>query len=100
MEEKKGSLKVEMEPKAQEQQQKLSYEELNKVCIELSQQAQYLQNQVNHLNMSNMFKRLDYLFKVIENAEAFGDQMFVGKCVDEIKEAMYSEEPSEEKKEA
>ena len=35
-----------------------------------------------------MFKRLDYLFKVVENANTFKDGDFLNSCMDEIKEAL------------
>lgn len=59
-----------------------------------SQNAQ-LMHQLQNANMINMFKRLDYLFKVVENAPMF-DEAFVDKCVEEIKELMTP--PSEEEK--
>lgn len=68
--------------------QKLTYEQLNSACMELYQQNQKLIKQVQQLNMQNAFTRLDYLFKVLENAHVIKDSEFVGLCVDEIKEAM------------
>ena len=35
-----------------------------------------------------MFKRLDYLFKVVELANTFKDPDFVNSCMDELKEAL------------
>lgn len=60
-----------------------------------SQNAQ-LMYQLQNANLSNMFKRLDYLFKVVENAAMF-DEVFVDKCIAEIKELMTP--PVEEKTE-
>lgn len=74
--------------------QKLSYEKLNQVCAELSEQngqmQKYIQNlhgQLRDLKEAYMMKRLDYLFKVLKYASMF-DADFVGSCVDEIKEAL------------
>ena len=38
-------------------------------------------------NMNNIFKRLDYLFKVVENGHMF-KQDFLDKCIAEIEELM------------
>lgn len=68
-------------------------------CLEFisalkSQNAQLI-HQLQNASMINMFKRLDYLFKIIENATMF-DEAFVDQCVEEIKELMTL--PSEEEK--
>ena len=77
------------------QTQKLSYEELNQACMELSQQnqkmQQYIQNihrQLKEMNDALQIKRMDYLFKVLELEAVIKDSDFVGRCVDEIKEAL------------
>jgi hypothetical protein len=55
---------------------KLSYEELENV-------ANNLYARLQQAEMSNMFKRLDYLFKVVENVDNF-PQEFTEQCVEEI----------------
>ena len=51
---------------------------------------------MQEMDMANMFKRLDYLFKVVENGTMF-DPDFLNKCIDEIENVMMpKEEPSEE----
>ena len=61
---------------------KLSYEELNQAASEMSMQLQRLsqqmglekqkhQRELESCNMFNMFKRLEFLFKVVENAPMF-----------------------------
>lgn len=84
--------------KGQESQQKLTYDQLNDACNQLFQQNQYLVKQIRQLNDSNMFRRLDYLFKVVEFSEKF-DAAFVKACSDEITEAVtpVSEEEQGEK---
>ena len=77
----------------------LSYDELKNVAGQLSQQNQQLNMMLQQANMTNMFKRLDYLFEVLKYANTFNDDEFVGKCVAEIKEALTivpSEEDEEE----
>ena len=61
-----------------------------------SQNAQLIY-QLQNANMNNMFKRLDYLFKVIENAAMF-DEPFVEQCVSELKELMTPPTPETEEK--
>ena len=81
---------------------KLSYEELENACHQLSAQAQQLnaQNQqlrvaLNEANLTNLYKRLDYLFKVVENGHMF-KQDFLEKCIAEIEEIMTVPEEVEE----
>ena len=62
----------------------LSYEELKNVAGQLSQQNQQLNMMLQQANMTNMFKRMDYLFKVLELKDCF-DSEFVITCSDEIK---------------
>ena len=82
------------------EQKKLSYEELQNVASQLSQQNQQLNIMLQQANMTNMFKRMDYLFKVLEMKDCF-DPEFVIACSDEIKELMTPPvETEEEGKEA
>ena len=80
MEEQKKKV-VEMKP--QERPEKMSYEQLENVAHQLSEQNRQLFAKLQELNMANMFKRLDYLFKVIENGHMF-KQDFLEKCIAEI----------------
>ena len=69
---------------------KLSYEELENV-------ANNLYARLQQAEMSNMFKRLDYLFKVVKYSGAF-TPAFVENCVSEIETVMTL--PTEDTKEA
>lgn len=62
---------------------KLSYEELEKVAHELNNQCQTLYKELQNTNMLNTFKRLDYLFKVVENINEF-PQEFAKYCIEEV----------------
>lgn len=75
--------------------EKMSYEELENVAAQLSQQSQQLYARLQQAEMSNMFKRLDLLFKVVENAHAF-NEAFVAKCVKEIEDIMTIPDESQE----
>ena len=74
---------------------KLTYEQLNNACNQVFQQNQQLLHKIQEINAVNMFKRLDYLFKVVELAATFKDADFVNSCIDEIKEALTPSEESE-----
>ena len=96
MEEQKGKI-VEMQPtsKETERPEKMSYEQLENVAHQLSEQSRQLYMKLQAANMNNMFKRLDYLFKVVENGHMF-NQDFLTKCVSEIEELMTVPEDTEE----
>lgn len=93
-----------LEPK--NETKKLSYEELENVCHQLSAQSQQLnvQNQqlkamVNEANLTNLYKRLDYLFEVINRDNKYLSDTFKNKCAEEIEMLMATPEDSESQKE-
>ena len=96
MEEQKEKV-IKMQPEA-ERPEKMSYEQLEQVAHQLSEQARQLYSQLQKSNMTNMFKRLDYLFKVVENGHIF-KQNFFEKCIAEIEELMTVPEVEEDNKE-
>lgn len=75
------------EKKLEKKNEKMSYEELEQVASQLSQQSQQLYARLQQAEMTNLFKRLDLLFKVVENNHAFSEE-FVTNCVKEIEEIM------------
>lgn len=81
---------IEMPTPEVKQEKKLSYEELENV-------ANNLYVRLQQADMANMFKRLDYLFKVVENVDNF-PQEFTKHCVEEIVNIMTisTEETKEE----
>lgn len=93
MEEQKEKV-VEMKPQVQ-RPEKMSYEQLENVAHQLSEQNRQLFAKLQELNMANMFKRLDYLFKVIENGHMF-KQDFLEKCIAEVESLMTVPEQEEE----
>ena len=66
-EQKKKVVKLLAITKETERPKKMSYEQLEQIAHQLSEQARKLYSQLQQSNMTNMFKRLDYLFKVVEN---------------------------------
>ena len=79
-------------------EQRLSYEQLVNVANQLSQQNRELYQRLQTVTLENMFKRLEYLFKVLDASHHFDDE-FVIKCSDEIVNIMtipQEETPEEE----
>lgn len=81
---------------------KLSYEELENVCHQLSAQSQQLntQNQqlrmaLNEANLSNLYKRLDYLFEVINRDNSYLSVDFKKQCAEEIETLMATPEQTD-----
>lgn len=66
---------------------KISYEQLEQVAHQLSEQTRQLYSQLQKSNLENMFKRLDYLFKVVELNKHFSMD-FYKMCVNEIENLM------------
>ena len=65
----------------------MSYEQLENVAHQLSEQNRQLYAKLQELQVDNMFKRLDYLFKVVENTGVFSID-FHTRCVEEIESLM------------
>jgi len=71
-----------------------SYEDVVRYAQQLTQERDYLKKQVELMNGKlrelsdfSVFKRLDYLFKVVELKENFSKD-FVGNCIKEIEGVM------------
>lgn len=76
-----------MEEKKVNESKQLSYEELKNIAGQLQQQNMQLRQALQRANYENLFKRLDYLFKVLDNAHMF-DIDFVEECTTEIQESI------------
>lgn len=74
---------------------KFTYEELENIAGNLSSQVQQLTARLQEANMFNVFRRLDYCFKVIENASAFNPD-FINVIVTEVEAAMTIKEEDKE----
>lgn len=78
-----------------EENKKLSYEQLEQIANQLSQQNREMYSKLQELNRSNALVRLDYLFRVIElvtkypqtHNQVFPDG-FVNDCIHEFVESM------------
>ena len=73
----------------------LSYDQLKEVAAQLQHENQQLRSTLVRVDYSNTFKRLDYLFKVLDNYVNFDDD-FVASCIKEIQDMMTIKEESTE----
>ena len=78
-----------LEPKVKETPRKLSYEDMENLCHQLSAQAQQLSTQNQQLrvalgeaNLTNLYKRLDYLFDIIYKDSDHLTREFKQKCAE------------------
>lgn len=83
---------------------RISYEELENVCHQLSEQSRQLnlQNQqlkeaLTEANLTNLYKRLDYLFEIVNRDNQYFTKEFKQDCASEIEGLMARpEEPETE----
>lgn len=80
------------------QSQKMTYEQLESVAHQLSEQNRELRMKLQQMDMMNIFKRLDYLFKIVENQEKFNEE-FADKSKEEIVALMTIPEKEDKKEE-
>jgi hypothetical protein len=73
-----------MEEKSTATTEKPSYEQLERELAGIKSMNTQLIAQLQQVNLGNLFKRLDYLFKVLETKDAFTNSEFVTKCAKEI----------------
>lgn len=88
------------ENKVAAKQEKLSYDELNQVSQQLFQENKMLRTKVQELSVEAFYKRIEYMFKVVELASVFSKE-FVERTIQEIETVMKAEEEQkadEEKK--
>lgn len=91
MEEVSNNLKGETGAKQEESQsqEKLPYEQLEGIAHQLSNKVRELMTQREEYNREFVFKRLEYLFKVINvsSRDVFSDK-FITDCAEEIQNIM------------
>lgn len=88
------------ENKVAAKQEKLSYDELNQVSQQLFQENKMLRTKVQELSVEAFYKRIEYMFKVVELASVFSKE-FVERTIQEIETIMKADEEQkaeEEKK--
>lgn len=69
-----------------EPKKKLTYEELENVAHQLSEQCREMAARLQNNDLNNVFRRLDFLFAVLQNKESFVEKHadFLEKCTEEI----------------
>lgn len=75
--------------------EKMSYEQLENVAHQMSEQSRnlYIQNQqlaqkLQEANLNNFFKRLDWLWTIINSTTPYISEEFKDKCGKEFMESM------------
>lgn len=80
--------KSKTEKKAKDEKpSKLNYEQLYEVANQLAKENTELKQALMQANLSNVFKRMDYLFKVVESSHMFNDK-FVDSCIAELENTL------------
>lgn len=83
-----------MEEKVQ-RPEKMSYEQLENIAHQLSEQNKELVKRLQQADLTSMYRRLDYLFAVLNKASLFPKD-FVDNCVQELVTAItIPEEPKD-----
>lgn len=67
--------------------EKMSYEQLENIAHQLSEQNRNMYAKLQELQSNMMLKRLDFLFRVLENERMFPDE-YIDSVVDEIRESL------------
>lgn len=91
----------------EEANEKMSYEQLENIAHQMSDQSRnlYAQNQklakaLEEANMNNFFKKLDYLWAIIHSDSEYLTDEFKKQCGEEFMEALTAkEEPETDNKE-
>lgn len=69
--------KVAKEVNTAQGQGRLEYDQLEALCSQVTQQNKQLVQKLQEINYANFYKRLDYLFLVVQNADKFEDAFVV-----------------------
>ncbi len=104
MEENKVKMEInKQEAKPKEKVREYTKEELQNMCHQLSEQNRllYTKNQqlnkiIEDSNLSNFFKRLDYLWSIIHSNSSYLTDSFMKKCAEEFMKMMESPEDKKE----
>ena len=69
------------------EQKKIPYEELTTIVDKLQNENYQLKLILQRSQREDIYKRMDYLFKIVENNIMFSED-FINKCIEEIEKAM------------
>lgn len=79
------------EKKETKEKVKLTYEQLKELADQLHQQNQMLYKKMMEMNNADAYKRIDYLFKVLENHDVFSAE-FVNATASELESILKLQE--------
>lgn len=82
------------ESKPQTASDKYSYEELEKIAVGLSEQAEKMRIRLMQYEELLNSKRLDYLFAVLQNREGFSET-FITRVIAEIEDSLMLKDSAE-----
>ena len=85
-----------MEEKTNQKENKLTYEQLEQVAVQLQQKLAMAESRLNNIDFASM--RLTWLFRVIENKKGEFSKEFIDKCVKEIEDILTIDTTEEEPK--
>ena len=80
----------------QDAPQELTREQLVGMLHQLFEENKKLRNVIEEMNMTNLFKRLDYLFRIITEDNKYLTDEFKDKCAKEIEFLMTQEQETSE----
>lgn len=76
-------------PKEAPKQERMSYEQLHTVAVQLSEQVQDLTKKLHQVELTNMFTRINYLVRILDSEYLQKTKLdFVKACADELEESM------------
>lgn len=91
-----------MDKKEEKKSTKLTYEQLEEAARQISQQAesifkenQQLKAALQQASLNNLYRELDFRFKVLDNADMFSSK-FLDMCIRNIEDTMTPKENTEE----
>ena len=96
MEEQKKKTEKNGRTSGNDEKGKLTYEQLNEVVQRLGEQSRNLYQENMAMRQQLQIRRLDVLFRVIENKDCFDSDTII-KCADEIKDSLFPKESEETK---
>lgn len=73
----------------------LSKEQLIELVGKLEMSNGQMYNSLRNQDITNTFKRLDFLYKTVELSDKFKDPEFINYCINEIKELMIIKQEGE-----
>lgn len=73
------------------EEKKFTEEQLNELLNQATNQNMMLRRNLGQLQEALTYKRIDYLFKMVENFDKFNDEIIAKVCL-EIEEFMYPKE--------